>query len=128
ARLPALLEDNAVVVDTRPAGEFATGHIPGTINLPLNRSFTTWAGWLLPYDREFYLIVSDSCSHCIAEAARDLAMIGLDNIGGYFGTGIIEAWKSQHRPLHTVPQTTAAELADQLEERTAVVLDVRGQT
>ena len=24
--------------------------LPGTINIPANRSFTTWAGWLLPYD------------------------------------------------------------------------------
>ena len=29
----------------------ATGHVPGTINIPLNSSFTTWAGWLVPSRR-----------------------------------------------------------------------------
>jgi hydroxyacylglutathione hydrolase len=31
--------------------EFAPAHVPGTINIPLGRSFTTWAGSVLPYDR-----------------------------------------------------------------------------
>ena len=42
-RLAALLDDGAVVVDTRPAAAYAAGHVPGTINIPLNGSFTTWA-------------------------------------------------------------------------------------
>lgn len=40
--LPAQLFDlvtagEAVVVDVREAGEFASGHVPGAINLPLSR-------------------------------------------------------------------------------------------
>ena len=46
--LPDLLALHAVVVDTRPAGEYAAEHLPGTLNIPLNNSFVTWAGWLLP--------------------------------------------------------------------------------
>jgi len=34
------------------------GAVPGTINIPLNKSFTTWAGWLLSYDHPFYLILN----------------------------------------------------------------------
>lgn len=34
-RLPALLEAGAQVVDVRSAGEFAAGHSPGSINIPL---------------------------------------------------------------------------------------------
>src|SRR5690606_17292227 len=71
-RLPKLLEQGALVVDTRSAAEHAQGHVPGTINIPLNRSFNTWAGWLVPYDRDFYLIVNDTCTHCVDEAVRDL--------------------------------------------------------
>ena len=26
------------------------GHVPGTLNIPMNGSFVTWAGWLIPYD------------------------------------------------------------------------------
>src|SRR5690606_42044174 len=58
-RLPRLMEQGALVVDTRHAAEYAQAHVPGTINIPLNRSFTTWAGWLIPYDRDFYLVRSE---------------------------------------------------------------------
>ena len=47
-RLRPLLRDGALVVDLRTAADFAGGHAPGSINIPLNRSFTGWAGWLLP--------------------------------------------------------------------------------
>lgn len=34
-RLPALLAEGAQVVDVRSSGEFAAGHSPGSINIPL---------------------------------------------------------------------------------------------
>jgi hydroxyacylglutathione hydrolase len=63
------------VVDARPAREFAAGHLPGAINIPLDRSFNTWAGWLLGYDRKHALVLP---AEQLEEAVRDLAMIGLD--------------------------------------------------
>ena len=56
-RLSRELADGGFVVDTRRAADFGTGHVPGTINIPMNSSFTTWAGWLVPFDRDVYLIV-----------------------------------------------------------------------
>jgi hydroxyacylglutathione hydrolase len=44
ARLVELMESGALVVDTRSAADYAVEHVPGTINIPLNRSFNTWAG------------------------------------------------------------------------------------
>ncbi len=125
-RIAALLGSGASVVDTRPAAEFAAGHIAGTINIPLNKSFTTWAGWLLPYDRPFHLIVDDASTHDIDEAVRDLAMIGLDQVAGYFGAAVIDAWRAEHRELETVPQITSRELADALATGRVSVIDVRG--
>ena len=127
-QLAALLEQGAPVVDTRPAAAFAEGHVPGTINIPLNGSFTTWAGWLLPYDQDVYLLVDDDgCSHCVETAVRDLAMIGLDRVGGTFGTDVLEAWTATGRELATVAQTTPADAA-RLMESGAAVIDVRGRT
>ena len=77
-RLAELLRDGALVVDTRPAAAYAAGHVPGTLNIPLDRSFTNWAGWLLPYDADLHLILADDGEPCAEEAVRDLAMIGLD--------------------------------------------------
>jgi rhodanese-related sulfurtransferase len=34
-KIPALLRDGAQVVDVRTPGEFAAGHAPGSLNIPL---------------------------------------------------------------------------------------------
>ncbi|NIP81219.1 MAG: MBL fold metallo-hydrolase, partial [Gemmatimonadetes bacterium] len=86
-RLDDVRATGAVVVDTRSADAFAAGHVPGTINIPLTRAFTTWAGWLVPYDADFYLIGDEAGT---AEAVRDLAMIGLDRVAGAFGLAAVE--------------------------------------
>jgi hydroxyacylglutathione hydrolase len=128
SRAPELLAGGALIIDTRPAAEFAAGHIPRTINIPLSNSFNTWAGWLVPYGRDFYLIVNDSCPHCIDEATHDLAMIGHDRVAGYFGDEVIGAWASDGRELATVPHMTSAELAPRLASGDVAVVDVRGHS
>ena len=127
-RLAALLADDAVVVDTRPSSEFAVAHVPGTINIPLNKSFTTWAGWLVPFDRPFYLILDDACRHCVDEAVRDLALIGLDQAAGYFGRAAIEAWAADRHQLASVRQISSSELAAEMQTGSVAVIDVRGAT
>ncbi len=125
--IDSLLKKQEIVVDTRPAADFAARHIPETINIPLNKSFNTWAGWLLPFDRNFYLIVDAACARCIDEAVRDLAMIGLDRAAGYFSFDVIDAWVVAGRPLATVPQISAAELAERMNTDVLTVIDVRGR-
>jgi hydroxyacylglutathione hydrolase len=110
-----------VVVDTRPASDFAAGHVPGTISIPMNKSFTKWAGWLMPYDRDFHLIVADGSK--LAEVRRDLAMIGLDRMGSWAPAEALEEWAAGGGKLQLVRQMTPADLAAEGED--AVVLDVR---
>ncbi len=124
AELPALVDRGAVVADTRSADAFAAGHVPGTINLPLNKSFTTWAGWFLPYDADFYLLTTDG-GRALDEAVRDLAMIGLDRVAGWFSTDAVAAWAAGGRSLETIRQMRPAELAEELASGEAAVLDVR---
>ncbi len=128
ARVPSLLAEGAPVIDTRTSAEFAARHVPGTINVPLNKSFNTWAGSLLPYDRDFFLIVNDACTHCIDEAAYDLRMIGLDRLAGYFGADAVEAWDEAGHEVGTVPQIRTPELAERLRTADVTVIDVRGQS
>ena len=85
---PAAMAETSVV-DLRSFADFSEAHLPGTLNLPLIKAFTTWAGWLLPYDRDITLISPDGIS--TAEARRALASIGLDRVRGAFGSGVIEA-------------------------------------
>ena len=116
ARLPELIERKALVIDTRPATEYAAGHLLGTINIPFNSSFVTWAGWLVQTD-DFYLIVdSATASARLEELSRSLALIGIDRITGYFDA-------SAAIGRATIPQITPKELAPTLKNVT--VLDVR---
>ena len=79
-----MLNHDALVIDTRPATEFARGHVPGTLNIPLNGSFVTWAGWLVPYTADFYVIVDDGPAERLTELRRALSLVGLDRVAGYF--------------------------------------------
>lgn len=126
-RLAALLGSRALVIDTRPAAEFGSGHIPGTLNIPLNRGFTTWAGWLVPYTQDYYLIIDDRCAHCLEEAVRDLSMIGLDRLGGFAGAEVIEQWQTRGRGTERIAQIGATRAAHMLEAGTAGALDVRSR-
>jgi hydroxyacylglutathione hydrolase len=127
SRLAGLVEEGALVIDTREAVDYAAGHVPGTLNIPINRSFNTWAGWLVPYDRDFYLIVDERCEHCVDEAVRDLALIGLDRVAGYLPAKAVAAWAAGGRELEKVDAITAPELARRIEAGEVNVLDVRGQ-
>ncbi|MEO6447581.1 MAG: rhodanese-like domain-containing protein [Gemmatimonadaceae bacterium] len=128
ARLGDLIARGALVVDTRSAAAFAARHVPGTINIPLDKSFSTWAGWFIPFDRDFYLIAGDDRESAIAEAARDLAMIGLDRVAGYFEPSVIDAWEASGREVWTIPQMSPPEVAQRMAADEITVLDVRGQS
>jgi hydroxyacylglutathione hydrolase len=108
-----------MIIDTRVALKFARGHMPGSINIPYNKSFTNWAGWLIPYDRDFALIADERTS--VADVARDLALIGLDRVQGYFGE---DAVKTLADPEQTVSIKTA-EMVELANSNDAVVIDVR---
>lgn len=124
-RLPDLLAAGAIVLDTRPTKTFAAGHVPGTINLPLGRSFTTYAGSLLPYDQDCYLIV-DAAPGSVAEAVRMLVSIGLDRVAGFFGLEALDAWKAGGGASGTIPQVSPRALAE-AKDGDAIVVDVRGE-
>ncbi len=121
-RLGRLVGEGAFVIDARPAADHARGHIPGTLNIPLNKSFTSWAGWLAPYDRDLYLILGDTARS--DEAIRDLRMIGLDRVAGVFGPDAVPAWAAEGCPLEVVRHMDVAELQNGLPPG-AGVIDVR---
>lgn len=123
--LEALLGSGAQVVDTRSAADYGAGHVPGTLNIPLNRSFNTWAGWLLPYDADLHLIVDEAHRH---EAVRDLAMIGLDRVATTFAPSVVDAWASAGGELGTVELRTPEEVEWRTDREDTTVLDVRGRT
>jgi hydroxyacylglutathione hydrolase len=116
AQLPELLARNALVIDTRPAVDYAEGHLAGTINIPLNASFVTWAGWLVRSSEVYLIIDTITAAARLRELARSLALIGIDRITGYFNA---DAIRGDRRIL----QVTAKDLAPKLSS--VAVIDVR---
>lgn len=125
-RMEGILAGGAVVVDTRPSPDYAAGHIPGTINIPFGSSFATWAGSLLPYDRDVYLLVDEAGIDRLLRMVQTLSLIGLDRIRGYFAGETISLWAAQGGKLGQVEQLSVGDLS---RKRNGLVLvDVRGRT
>jgi hydroxyacylglutathione hydrolase len=61
----------------------------------------------------------------IDTAVRDLAMIGLDRIAGYFDAEVVDALAAGERPLGTVPQITVHDLKNSLAHDAVTLIDVR---
>lgn len=125
SRLPALVLAGARVIDTRASDEVARGYLPGTLHLPAGGSFVTWAGWLLPYDEDLYLIARDAGDETVAELVRQLALIGLDRVVGVFDAEAVAHARATGTPLAEVPQVTPQALAARVAAGEVHVLDVR---
>jgi hydroxyacylglutathione hydrolase len=126
-RVVEVVDRGGLVVDTRTSAEYASGHIPGTINLPFNGAFTTWAGWVLPYDRDIHLLSAKADGRQAEGAMRDLAIIGLDRVAGSFGAEALGAWTHAGRALRSYPRISAPDLSGRLERGEAAVVDVRSR-
>ncbi|HEX3865859.1 MAG TPA: rhodanese-like domain-containing protein [Gemmatimonadaceae bacterium] len=90
----------AVAIDVRSAAEFAAGHIPGTLNIPVSSSFATWAGWLVPSDRDIIVLADDP--ERVAKARYALMLIGVDRVIGWCGAHLRAAWRAKCGALPTV--------------------------
>ena len=124
-RLLTLVQAGATVIDTRATEAFAGQHVPGTLSLPAGGSFVTWAGWLLPYDDDLYLIARDAGDDTVAELVRQLALIGLDRVAGVFDAGAIAGAVAGGAVPGRVAQTTPDALAARLAAGDVHILDVR---
>ena len=74
------LESGEWVVDLRHRVAFAAGHLKGSLGFELSGSFVTYLGWLHPWGTPLTLIGEDEGQ--IADARRELARIGVDDIAG----------------------------------------------
>jgi hydroxyacylglutathione hydrolase len=124
--LESALINGAVVVDTRPRENFAAGHIPGTLNIPRNKSFLNWTGALVPENRDLYLITDAESDEAVKLLFSDLAKIGLTPNRGYFGHQIFDDWKSTRGKLEQVPQLDAAGVRSTASDKNVQIVDVRG--
>jgi hydroxyacylglutathione hydrolase len=131
AALPEALRGGDIVVDLRSADDFRAGHLPGTLSIPFGRSFTGWAGWLLPYDRDIHFVAAgsgDDARALAGRAAMNLALIGIDRVRGYFTAEALESWSRASGPLESVTDVDAATLDSMLRRGELSVVDVRARS
>jgi len=110
--------DTATVIDLSASNEFATGHVPRTLNIPVGM-LAGWAGWVVDYSKPVYLIAGPGQ---LAEATRVLRKIGLDDVRGYFDVAEV-----REAGLASESYTTAkpGELASRIEAGGVKLIDVR---
>lgn len=109
------------VVDTRDGKSFAAGHVPGTLNIPYNSKFVTWAGWLLDFDHDIAIIAEPDQLQMIQ---TDLQSIGLDR----FVTVVDVADLSDEQLTERYPDWSADQAMKAAEAGDVFVLDVRNKT
>jgi hydroxyacylglutathione hydrolase len=128
AELEAVLARGATVIDTRPGAEFARRHAAGTLSAPLVKSFPTYAGSVVAYDRPFYLVVDEEQPGAVQAAVRDLALIGLDHPVGWFGARAVDAWAEGHGRRAAIPDWSAEEMERRRVTGEVEVVDVRNSS
>ena len=115
------MANDAQIIDTRSADQFAQGHVEETINIPA-KDIAAWAGWLIDYDRPLYLITAEAQLESIS---RLLAEIGIDNVVGFF-----EPYEIEAAGLNTESYEIASpdEVAARIMNDEVTLIDVRRQT
>ncbi len=70
AEVLRLQSEGAVVLDTRPATDFAVAHVPGSVHIALSGQYASWAARILGLDKRIILVGEDAdASAGIADAA-----------------------------------------------------------
>jgi len=122
-----LQRSGALVLDTRPDAEFAAGHVPGSINIPLSGQFASWAGALLGLETDLLLVTENAAQDPdpATESRMRLARVGIERVAGYLAGGM-QAWQRGNQPIARLPHITVTELERLRGEEAALqIADVR---
>lgn len=109
------------IIDTRHFQKYAQGYWPGSINIANTSAFSTYMGWLIPYDQPFILIGEENE---MEDMARKLMRIGLDNHLGYITPEDLHQWEKNQ--LESYQPVSFNEVKKAADTKTAEVIDVRG--
>jgi hydroxyacylglutathione hydrolase len=119
----ALAEAGHVVVDLRDHLAFGGGHIPDALGIGADGSLSTWAAWVVPYDKPILLVAENPFA--VDPAVRALVRVGLDDVRGWLEGGM-NAWRQRGLPIVTLPQMSVRELSREVGNGDSIdVLDVR---
>ncbi|MDH4092302.1 MAG: MBL fold metallo-hydrolase [Cyclobacteriaceae bacterium] len=113
----SLVEEGAIIIDTRPADDFEKGYITGSVNIGLNGQFAVWVGTLIDMHKKLVLVTEAGKEN---ETVLRLARVGFENVIGYL-VGGVGAFGEQLDRVNSVP---AEHVRSEMEKGT-MILDVR---
>ena len=114
-----------VAVDARPRAAFASGHVPGSLNIELDDDFAAYVGWLVDFDATLLLITPGPVARTAIDAATELLRVGYEHVAGYLEGGV-EAWAEGGREVRTYGATGIEDVLDEVRQGARPdILDVR---
>ena len=119
AAFKTLMQQDVLILDTRPAATFEQAFIKGSLNIGLNGQFAVWAGTLIPITQKLILVTDAGAE---TESVLRLARVGFENVLGVLSGGI-NAWVKAGKPVEkikTITPQTLKEIA-----ATQHIIDVR---
>lgn len=105
--LGLLQQGTTIILDTRTFDSFGGLHVPESFHIDFRGNFATFAGWIIPPDKDILLVSAHA--EQAHEAALWLKRVGLDRAVGYLEGGMSE-WTKAGLSAGHVPQLSVDEL------------------
>ena len=122
ATFKKLIQEGAIVLDTRHATTFTLGFVPTSIFIGLEGRFAEWAGTLLPFDKKIIIVADEDKAE---ESVLRLARVGFENVVGVLKGGF-ENWKNSGEKIDLIVDVEPDELIMDIPfDPNITVLDVR---
>jgi rhodanese-related sulfurtransferase len=112
-----------LILDTRTTEEFASFHIPGSMQIGLMGSFASWAAILIEAAQRILLVAENA--NRAQEAHSRLARVGLENVVGYI-LADKQQWQQRGLELISMPLYQCEDVCRSLQaNHSPQLIDVR---
>jgi glyoxylase-like metal-dependent hydrolase (beta-lactamase superfamily II)/rhodanese-related sulfurtransferase len=116
-----IVSEGVTIIDCRDIPDFAEGHIPKSINIPLRVTMPVWVGKLIDPKTKIVLVTEPGKEK---EALLELLELGYENMVGYLENGI-EAWINDSNKLATLDIVKPVQLRQAMSTSDVQIIDVR---
>jgi glyoxylase-like metal-dependent hydrolase (beta-lactamase superfamily II) len=118
-----LMDQGHAVIDARSFVEYSGAHIPNSFSIPIQGKFSTFAGWVIPFDVPLLLVVESQKE--MQTALMGMQAVGHDQTIGYLEGGITR-WINAGMRTHRIESMAVHELHEMLQKPdSCTVLDTR---
>lgn len=118
------MKGKTIVLDIRDYDAYGAQHIENSFAIDFGGNFATFAGWVLPPDKNILLVAANGKQ--AESAVKWLRRVGLDNVTGYLKGGMFEWMKAGYEAGH-IQQMSPHEIADAMKTGEYQLIDVRAE-